>query len=195
MLGVVLRADEPLLLRRDRQKENRALRWRWQLRERSGVEAAQRMRHRLAHGAEDRRPDVDIGRAAPEAGNRAAALIGFADELTSEAHQHPAAQPRRRGLDERALDGRHRLHRPLRRVFARARRDNRVRVAFLPQKAEHGVERRETDRPFPQPLRVQPVLVEAEARRQDVGDALMQARDEHATYTGFTHQSKIVAGN
>ncbi len=64
-----------------------------------------------------------------------------------------------------------------------------VGVAFLPQEAQHGVERREADGAFAQAFGVQPVLVEAEPRRQDVGDALMQARDEHATDAGFAHAS------
>ena len=70
-----------------------------------------------------------------------------------------------------------------------ARRDDLVRVAFLPQKAEDGVERRQADRAFAQPFGVQPVLVKPQAGRENVGDALMQAGDEDATDAGFAHVS------
>ena len=55
------------------------------------------------------------------------------------------------------------------------------------EKAEHRGQRRQADRAFAQPGDVQPVLVELEPRRQQIGDRLMQARDEHAADSGFTH--------
>jgi len=49
------------------------------------------------------------------------------------------------------------------------------------------MQRRETDGALAQPFGIQPVFVEIEARRQDVGDALMKAGDEDATDAGFAH--------
>ena len=44
--------------------------------------------------------------------------------------------------------------------------------------------------PFAQTRHVQPVLVELEARRQNVGNRLVQARDEQASNFGFTHPAE-----
>ena len=79
------------------------------------------------------------------------------------------------------------MHGPLGRVLARPCGDELIGIAFLSQKTEHRVERRQADRPFAQALCVQPVLVETETRRQNVRDGLMQTGDEHATDAGFSH--------
>src|ERR1035437_9045098 len=88
-----------------------------------------------------------------------------------------------------ALQRRHRRHRPFGGVFARARRDDLVRVTFLPEEAEHGVQRRQSDGAFAQPFSVQPVLIKPQAGWENVGDALMEAGDEDATDAGFAHVS------
>ena len=155
---------------------------RQQPRERGRVEAAERVRHRLAHRAEDRRAHVDAGRAAPQPRDRAAAAVAAADEPPRQPQQQPAAQPRPAPPSGSSrCERRHRLHRPLGGVLAGARRDHLVRVAFLPQEAEHRVERREPDRALAQPFGVQPVLVErragsAECRRSPDG-GWRRARD------------------
>ena len=74
-------------------------------------------------------------------------------------------------------------------VLARARRDHLIRIAFLPEEAEHRVERRKPDGALAKPFRVQPVFVEAQPRRENVRDPLMEAGDEHATDAGFAHAS------
>src|SRR5689334_5730168 len=51
MLGIVLRADEPLLLRRDGEEQNRAARGRWQLRVRGGDIEQRRAAARVVRGA------------------------------------------------------------------------------------------------------------------------------------------------
>jgi hypothetical protein len=152
-----------------------------------GVEAAERMRDSLANRAENRRAQIHLGVAAFEPRDGAAALISLADQPPAQPHEQSASQPGRRHPDHRPARRRHRLHRPLRRVFAGAGRDHLVGVAFLAKKAEHRVERREADGSLAQPLGVEPVFVERQSRRQNVGDALMKARHQHPPYSGFAH--------
>ena len=78
-------------------------------------------------------------------------------------------------------------HHPLGRVFAGTRGDQPVRLALLTQKAEHRRQRRQADTAVAQARRVQPRLVELQTRRQQIGDALVQARDEQASDAGVIH--------
>ncbi len=55
------------------------------------------------------------------------------------------------------------------------------------EKTEDRAERRQADAPVAHAGGAQPVLVELEPVRRDVGDALMQARDEQAADSGVNH--------
>src|ERR1035437_669282 len=160
-----------------------------QPRERRSVEAAERVLHRRADAAEDRRADIDARRPFSQPYDRAAAPIAAAHQAPRHPEEHPRAHPHRHRFDASALQRRHRRHRPFGGVFARARRDDLVRVTFLPEESEHGVQRRQSDGAFAQPLGVQPVLIKPQAGWENVGDALMEAGDEDATDAGFAHVS------
>ena len=62
-----------------------------------------------------------------------------------------------------------------------------VRLAFLTEKAEYGRQRRQADAAFPQAGGVQPRLVEFEPGRQQIGDALMEARHEQSSNARVSH--------
>ena len=78
-------------------------------------------------------------------------------------------------------------HRPLGRVLPGPRRDQPVRLPFLPQEAEHGGQRRQADLAVAQPGRIQPRLVELEPGGEQIGDALVQARNEETSHAGLNH--------
>ena len=163
-----------------------------QMRERRRVEHAQRPVERLAHGAEDRAAQRQRALPPPQLRHGAAAAITPPDDLLRELHRHARAHHHRQRANERALDRREIVERPLRRVFAGPRRDERVRLPFLPEKTQHRRKRREPDLAVAHAGRVQPVLVELEARRHEVRDPLMEARDQHAPDSRSIHSSDIL---
>jgi hypothetical protein len=68
------------------------------------------------------------------------------------------------------------------------RRDHAVRGRLLAlQEAEHGAERRQAHAAVAQAGRAEPVLVEIEPRRRNVGNALVQAGDQQTAYPGVNH--------
>ena len=62
-----------------------------------------------------------------------------------------------------------------------------IRRPFEAKKAQHGCQRRQPDSPLPEPGGVQPGFVELQPHRQQVRDALMQARDEESAYGRVGH--------
>jgi hypothetical protein len=58
----------------------------------------------------------------------------------------------------------------------------------LPQEAEDGGEGREADAAVAESRRVEPGLVELQAGRQQVRDALVQARHEESSDPGLNHR-------
>ncbi len=67
---------------------------------------------------------------------------------------------------------------PFRGVFAGARGNQMIRLAFEPQKTEYGRQRRQADPALAQARRIQPGFIELESCRQQVGDGLMEAGHE-----------------
>ena len=59
------------------------------------------------------------------------------------------------------------------------------------EKTEDGAKRRQADAPVAHAGGAQPVFVELEPVRRDVGDALMQARDEQAADSGVNHDEGV----
>src|SRR5215831_10049293 len=152
------------------------------------VEPAQRVRHGLADVAENTGAEVERRGALAQLEREAAAAEAALDEPVGQAEDEPRAQSGGCPLQQLALDSAHRLDSPLGGVLPRAGGDPRVRLAFLPQKAQHGIQRRQADGAVTQALSVEPALVEAEPRRQNVGDALMEAGDQDASDTRVTHK-------
>ena len=163
-----------------------------QVRERGGVEDAQRPVERLAHRAEDRVAQRERPLPSPQLRHGAAADITPLHHFLRQLHRHARPEHHRQRADERALDRREAVERPLRRVLAGTRRDERVGLAFLPEKTEHGRERREADLAVAHAGRVQPVFVKLEARRHEIRDPLMEARYQHASDSRSIHSSDIL---
>jgi len=63
-----------------------------------------------------------------------------------------------------------------------------IRIALETQKAEHRRQRRKADAALSQAARVQPRLVELEPGRQEIRDALVEARHEQASDGGVCHK-------
>ncbi len=146
------------------------------------------MADRLANRAEHRRAYVDAGETAADSEDGAAALIRVADELAGDPHQHPAAKPGRRHPDQSAAQRPQGLHRPFSRVLPCARGDPVVRRPFLPQEAQDRIQRRQSDGSFAQPFGVEPVFVEGQPHRQDIGNSLVKAGDQDAADSGIAHR-------
>ena len=122
-------------------------------------------------------------------GLRAVAVAALVDQSPNETERQTLPDPRGRPRDGRSLPPSHGLHGPLRRVVARPRRDEGVPVALLAQEAQDGVQGCQADRAVAQAFGVQPILVETETGGQNVGNSLVEARDEDPTDTGFAHVS------
>ena len=66
--------------------------------------------------------------------------------------------------------------------------------ALETKKAEHCRERRQPDPSFPKSRWVQPGLVEFEPHREQIRDALMEARDEKSAYGRVGHTLRWGSG-
>ena len=163
-----------------------------QMRQRRRIEDAQRPVERLAHRAEDGAPQREGPLAAPKLRDRAAALIAAPYDLLGEAHRHARAQHHRQRSNDRSFDGREVVERPLRGIFTGTLRDQRVRLTFLTEKAQHRRHRRKTDPAVAHAGRVQPVLVELEPRRHEVRNPLMETRHQHPPDSRSIHSSDIL---
>ena len=60
-------------------------------------------------------------------------------------------------------------------------------LAFEPQEAQHGMQRRQPELPVAQAGRGQPVLVELEAGGRNVGNPLVETGDQETTDAGINH--------
>jgi hypothetical protein len=89
-------------------------------------------------------------------------------DLSGQAQRHAGAHHDGQRANQGPFDGRQIVERPLRRVLAGTRGDQRVRLAFLAQKTEHRRKRGETDPAVAHPDWIQPVLVEFEPRWHEV---------------------------
>ena len=100
----------------------------------------------------------------------------------------PARPPERRTIlrsrPRHAADG------PVSSVLSGLRRDLIVRVAFNPEKAQDGRERRQPNRALAQTGRAQPVLVELDPVRQHVLDGLVHAGNKHPPDSRFAHRNR-----
>ena len=160
-------------------------------RDRRRIEPAQRQRRRLAHLAEQRAAQVDRGGAATQPA-RSRASRDRSRVTSARAIRSARAGPQRarqRRMIRRSSGGM-----PVtvqsRRVLAGARGDLIVRLSFAAQEAQDRGQRRQPDRAFAQPGGAQPVLVELEPVRQQIGDRLVQAGDEHPADSRLTHRAR-----
>src|SRR5207244_3265137 len=156
------------------------------------VELAQRLLAAVAHLAEDRSADVHGAASLAPLHDRAAPFVGGANHPARDAHHQMHADAGRCGTDDRALEGREIRDGPFRGVLARAPRDEAIGLPFLTQKAEHRRQRRQPDASVAQTGRVQPRFVEFEARRQEIRDSLMEARNKEPTDAGFNHAQCLI---
>ena len=138
--------------------------------------------------AENAGAEVECRRALPEFVREPAATEAALHQPVGQAQDQARAQCVGSPLQELAFEPAHGLHGPLGGVFAGARRNPPVRLAFLPEKTQHGIKWRKANGAVAEPLGVQPALVEAQPRRQDVRNALMEARNEDATDARVTHK-------
>ncbi len=155
------------------------------------VKAAERIRERIPDVAERRLAEFDVGDTLPETERQTAAPKAVANETLGQTQDKTGPQPGRRRLDQPPLQGTHRFDGPFRRVFAGRPRDGFVGRAFLAQKTEDGVQRRQSDRAVAQTFGVQPAFIEGKTLRNRIRDALMQAGDEHTSDAGLTHNGII----
>ena len=151
------------------------------------VEPAQRVGRQFANFTEQRTAKVQRAGALAELRNQPRAGIGGPHQLPGNAKRGARPEGRRQHQDHLAFEGRQASDRPLGGVLTRPRRNSGVRVPFRAQETEHGRQRRQPDRAFPQAGNVQPVLVELETGGQQVGDGLVEACDENASDAGFAH--------
>src|SRR4029450_343937 len=148
----------------------------------------------------DRGAHGDIRGPSSETRPDVAAPIAGADDSSADAHHQTAAQPFGYGFEHRALEATHRLDGPVGRVLAGACGDRSIDVtrgplvvvvfvfpSFFTEKAQDSIERSQADGAVAQAFRMQPVLIETQSIRQNVGDALEQAGDKNAAHPGLTH--------
>ena len=76
-------------------------------------------------------------------------------------------------------------------MLAGAARDLVVRLALLSQETEDGCHRRQADAAVAETGRIEPRLIEVEARRQHVLDPLVQAGHKQASHTRVSHGCEL----
>ncbi len=154
---------------------------------RGRVELAKRLLGRIPDLAKDRTAEIDRAAAFPPPHDRAAATIRLPDHAPRESRDESQTHGVGHGEHERALERRQFSHHPLGRVFPRTFGDQPIRLTLLTQEAEHRRQRRQADTAVAQTGRVQPRFVELQTRRQDIGDALVEARNEQTSDAGVIH--------
>ena len=152
------------------------------------VETAERKHRRFAHFTEQRAAQVNRRFAPAQFRQSPSARIRRRDERAG--YPKCASDPPgfRKRLDDPALEIRHAANGPISSVFSGLRRDLIVRVAFNPEKAQDGRERRQPNRALAQTGRTEPVLVELDPVRQHVLDGLVHAGNKHPPDSRFAHR-------
>jgi len=153
----------------------------------SSVELTERVLDPASDLAEQRALKVDRRVPLPPPDLDAGITIRASDHPLSDAHHHPFAERRRHRQDKSFTKRRKRCHCPISSVLAGACRYEMVRGSFEAKKAQHRGQRRQPDSPFPEAGRVQPGFVEFQAHREQIRDALMQARDKQSAYGRVGH--------
>ena len=154
------------------------------------VETAERKHRRFAHFTEQRAAQVNRRFAPAQFRQSPSARIRRRDERAG--YPKCASDPPglRKRLDDPALETRHAANGPIGSVLSGLRRDLIVRVAFDPEKAQDGRERRQPNRALAQTGRAEPVLVELDPVRQHVLDGLVHAGNKHPPDSRFAHRKQ-----
>ena len=124
----------------------------------------------------------------PEFRGGAGVPIAGARQTRGQSEKKTAPQADRCGLDHSPSKLREPVHRPVRGILACACHDALV-VSLLSKKAQDREQRSEAYRSSAEAATAQPVLVEIEAKRQGIGNPLMEARHENPADWRFSHGS------
>src|SRR5436305_628806 len=103
------------------------------------------MVYAIANRTEDGILHIDVRSAIAYARGRPTTLKAVVDQTPADSQQQAHPQPWRCSVQERSLEGRHRLDRPISGVLTGASRDRLVRIPLLSQETQHRIHRGQTD--------------------------------------------------